>query len=58
MTKRICWKKGMRLTDEILRASDNSTMELVSNALALAAAGRFGLFPSAIPFELSLSINK
>lgn len=48
----------MRLTDEILRASDNSTMELVSNALALAAAGRFGLFPSAIPFELSLSINK
>lgn len=58
MTKRICWKKGMRLTDGILRASDNSTMELVSNALVLAAAGRFGLLPSATPFELSLNINK
>ena len=58
MTKRICWKKGMRLTDDILRASDNSTMELVSNALVLAAAGRFGLYPSESPFELSLNINK
>ena len=58
MTKRICWKKGMRLTDDILRASDNSTMELVGNALALAAAGRFGLFPSVTPYELSLNINK
>lgn len=58
MTKRICWKKGMRLTDDILRASDNSTMELIGNALALAAAGRFGLIPSTSPFELSLNINK
>ena len=48
----------MRLTDDVLRASDNSTMELVGNAFALAAAGRFGLFPSTMPFELSLSINK
>lgn len=58
MTKRICWKKGMRLTDDILRASDNSTMNLVTNAFALAAAGRFGLFPSSKPFELSLNISK
>ncbi len=43
----------MRLTDDVLRASDNSTAEFISNALALAAAGRFGLFPSASPFELS-----
>ena len=50
MTKRICWKKGMRLTDEILRASDNSTMELVRNGVALAAAGRFGLCPSVTPY--------
>ncbi len=48
----------MRLTDDILRASDNSTMELVGNAFVLAAAGRFGLFPSKHPFELSLNINK
>lgn len=48
----------MRLTDDVLRASDNSTAELVGNALALAAAGRFGLFSFASPFELSLNFNK
>lgn len=58
MMKRVCWKKGMRLTDDVLRASDNSTMELVGNALALAAAGRFGLFLSTTPFELSINFNK
>lgn len=58
MLKRICWKKGMRLTDEILTAADNSTSELVSSALVLAAAGRFGLFPSSHPFEISININK
>jgi len=58
MIKRICWKKGMRLTDDILRASDNCTIDLVSGAVSLAAAGRFGLFPSTAPFELSLNINK
>lgn len=57
MTKRICWKKGMRLTDEILRASDDSMTELVGNSFALAAAGRFGLLPL-VPFELSVNISK
>ena len=58
MTKRIYWKKGMRLTDDVLRASDNSTAELISYSLVLAATGRFGLFPSASPFEVSLTLNK
>ncbi len=58
MAKRICWKRGMRLTDQILRASDNSREEYLGKAFALAAAGRFGLFPSSHPFELSLSITK
>ena len=58
MAKRVCWKKGMRLTDDILKASDNSMMEFVGNAFALASAGRFGLFPSSTPFELSLNIAK
>lgn len=57
MTKRICWKKGMRLTDEVLRYSDDSTMEFVGNSLALAAAGRFGLLPST-SFDLSVNISK
>ena len=43
MPKRICWKKGMRLTDEVLRASDNCTAEFISQTLSLAACGRFGL---------------
>ena len=47
----------MRLTDEILRASDNCTIEMIGNALLLAASGRFGLLPSLTPFELSLNIN-
>ena len=57
MIKRICWKKGMRLTDDVLRASDDSTIELVGKSLALAAAGRFGLLPST-PFDLSINISK
>lgn len=58
MAKKVCWKKGMRLTDDILRASDSKMIEFVGNAFALASAGRFGLFPSPTPFELSLNIAK
>lgn len=47
----------MRLTDEVLRASDDSTIELVGKSLALAAAGRFGLLPST-SFDLSVNITK
>ena len=47
----------MRLTDEVLRASDDSTIELVGKSLALAAAGRFGLLPST-SFDLSVNISK
>ena len=47
----------MRLTDEILKASDNSMTELVANSLALAAAGRFGLLPL-MQFDLSVNISK
>lgn len=47
----------MRLTDEILKASDNSMTELVVNSLALAAAGRFGLLPL-MQFDLSVNISK
>lgn len=57
MTKRICWKKGMRLTDEVMKASDGSSAEHVGKALALAAAGRFGLFPSLQPFKISINIS-
>jgi len=58
MQKRINWKKGMRLTDEVLSASDRCTDEAIGKALLLAAAGRFGLLTSLRPFHLSLSIIK
>lgn len=58
MTKRICWKRGMRLTDQILRASENCSEEFLGKAFVLATAGRYGLFPSSHPFELSLNISK
>lgn len=57
MSKRISWKKGMRLSDEIMRASDNNHFELVEKAYLLTSAGRFGLFPSSRPFDLSLNIS-
>ena len=58
MVKRICWKKGMRLTDSILRASDDCTKEQISNALLMTSARRFGLLPSALPFDVSVNITK
>ena len=57
MEKRICWKKGMRLTDDIMRASEEATTARIGNALNLASAGRFGLLPSHRQFQLSLNIN-
>ena len=48
----------MRLTDQVLRASENSKEDFLGKAFTLAAAGRFGLFPSSHPFELSLNITK
>ena len=58
MTKRICWKKGMRLTDEILKSSDKCHFESLNQAFVFAANGRFGLLPSNREFNISISINK
>lgn len=57
MTKRIMWKKGMRLTDEILALSDKCTEDLVLKGLVLGACGRFGLMPSTRRFDMSIDIN-
>lgn len=58
MAKRVFWKKGMRLTDEVLRMSDSYHAELVNQAFLLGAAGRFGLIPSRRPFRISLDFSK
>ena len=57
MPKRIHWTKGMRLTDEVMRASDQCFIDYAKNAFILASSGRFGLLPTSKPFELSLDIS-
>lgn len=57
MAKRVLWKKGMRLTDEILTLSDKCTEELISKGLVLGACGRLGLMPSIRKFNISIDIN-
>lgn len=47
----------MRLTDDIMRASDECTEEYLKKAIILTTAGRFGLLPATHPFELSLNFN-
>ncbi|MCR5132126.1 MAG: hypothetical protein K6C10_11785 [Prevotella sp.] len=58
MPKRINWKKGMRLTDEVMLAADQYVAESIGQAIAVAAGGRFGLFTPTRPFQLSLSISR
>jgi len=57
MPKKIRWSRGMRLTDEVMRASDQCFIDLVKNAFVIATSGRFGLLPSSNPFEISLDIS-
>ena len=57
MAKMVMWKKGMRLTDDILALSDRCTEELVSKGFLLGACGRIGLIPSTRNFSISLDIN-
>ena len=47
----------MRLTDEVMRASDQCFIDYAKNAFILASSGRFGLCPYSNPFELSLDIS-
>lgn len=48
----------MRLTDDILRASDESQLEMVEQAMMMAAGGKMGLIPSYKPFEVSVNVTK
>ena len=58
MQRRISWKKGMRLTEEVMKASDMAISEWVGNALVLASAGRFGLLPTNRPFRISIDFTR
>lgn len=58
MPKRIMWKKGMRLTEEVLSLSDKCTAEFVEKGFLLGTCGRMGLLPCSRPFSISVDINK
>ena len=47
----------MRLSNEIFRHADAYTAAHIGQAMALAAAGRFGLFPGQRPFKVSVNIS-
>ncbi len=56
--KRISWKRGMRLTDDLLRASDDCTFEIFRKLGLISSSGLFGLIQSELPFEISLNFGK
>lgn len=47
----------MRLSDDIMRASEEATAARIGNALTLASTGRFGLLPCSRQFQLTLNLN-
>lgn len=57
MPNKVAWKKGMRLTSEIFNTMDAATEESLKLVSSLASAGRYGLFPTSNPFELSVNIS-
>lgn len=57
MHNRVTWKKGMRLSTEVFNAMDRAAEESLRMAALMGSAGRYGLFPSPKPFELSVNIN-
>ena len=57
MHNKVTWKKGMRLSAEVFNAMDKANEESFRILALLGSARRYGLFPSAKPFELSVNIN-
>lgn len=56
-TLRVNWRKGMRLTDELFTYTDRGNYNLIQEAMALSAAGRFGLCPHSTPFTLLYNLT-
>lgn len=57
MHNKVTWKKGMRLSTEVFNAMDKANEDAFRIVALLGSANRYGLFPSAKPFELSVNIN-
>ncbi len=57
MPLKVTWKKGMRLTADVFDAMDACNGENLRLAILAESGGRYGLFPSSRPFELSVNIG-
>ena len=57
MSRKVTWKKGMRLSSELFTAADNDNYETLRSVALLASTGRMGLYASSRGFELSVNIN-
>lgn len=57
MPLKVTWRKGMRLSTDVFDAADAACAENVRLASLIASGGRYGLFPAAKPFELSVNIS-
>lgn len=57
MPLKVTWKKGMRLSTDVFNALDSANDAATRLASLIASGGRFGMFPTIKPFELSVNIN-
>lgn len=57
MSRKVTWKKGMRLSAELFDAAENERFITVKNAVLAATGGRCGLYPSDKKFSLSINAN-
>ncbi len=57
MPKKVTWKKGMRLSADIFNAADSVREEALRQTALLGAAGRYGLFASPSPFDLTVNVT-
>lgn len=58
MIKVINWKKGMRLTDSVLKESDSLHLDMLKLAVSAAFPGRSGLLVSEKAFSVSVNFHE
>lgn len=57
MPLKVTWKKGMRLGTDVFNALDSTIDENIRLTTLVSSGGRYGLFPTVKPFELSVNIS-
>lgn len=57
MPYKVTWKKGMRLSTDVFNAMDASYENSIRLVSLISTGGRYGLFLTTRPFDLSVNIN-